>query len=478
MRLSLPAALLAGCTAALLLQPAATATPSPKPQRREFAGGGSTTTLPLPAGTGLAARGTRPFELLGLGWDGPADALAGAVVRVRTRDAATGRWSAWHRLEAGPGDSPDDPAHGATAPLWTGRSDGVAVEVRPGPAGVPAGLRLDLVDPGNGAAPARVGTLPAEPPTGPPTASPTDPTTGPPVNPPTASPTDPTTGPPVNPPTASPTDPPVNPPTASPTDPTTGPPVNPPTASPTDPPTGSPANPSTDPTTGSPTEPPADPPTVPSTEPGPSTEPTPKGQAPRPAIVTRAGWGADESLRERDFVYTGPVREVFVHHTDTATDYACADAPRVIRAMYQYHVKTNGWRDIGYNFLVDRCGTVYEGRAGGVERPVQGAHTLGFNADSSGIAAIGTYSDGQPPQPLVDGLAALAAWKLGLGAQPADGRTKLTSSSGASRYPRGSVVEFDAVSGHRDAVATECPGNALYALLPALRTAAALLQTR
>ncbi|MGW7703386.1 N-acetylmuramoyl-L-alanine amidase [Kitasatospora sp. NPDC054768] len=464
MRLSLPAALLAGCTAALLLQPAATATPSPTPQRREFTGGGSTTTLPLPAGTGLAARGTRPFELLGLGWDGPADALAGAVVRVRTRDAATGRWSAWHRLEAGP----DHPAHGATAPLWTGRSDGVAVEVRPGPAGVPAGLRLDLVDPGNGAAPAGVRTLPAEPPTGPST----DPPTASPTDPPTASPTDP----PANPPTDPPTGPPVNPPTASPTDPPTGPPANPPTDPPanppTDPPTGPPVNPPTDPTTGSPTESPADPPT------GPSTEPGPKGQAPRPTIVTRAGWGADESLRERDFVYTGPVREVFVHHTDTATDYACADAPRVIRAIYQYHVKTNGWRDIGYNFLVDRCGTVYEGRAGGVERPVQGAHTLGFNADSSGIAALGTYVDGRPPQPLVDGLAALAAWKLGLEAQPADGRTKLTSSSGASRYPRGSVVEFDAVSGHRDAVATECPGNALYALLPALRTAAALLQTR
>ncbi|MFF2751809.1 N-acetylmuramoyl-L-alanine amidase [Kitasatospora sp. NPDC058048] len=472
MRLSLPAALLAGCTAALLLQPAATATPSPKPQRREFAGGGSTTTLPLPAGTGLAARGTRPFELLGLGWDGPADALAGAVVRVRTRNADTGRWSAWHRLEAGPGDSPDDPAHGATAPLWTGRSDGVAVEVRPGPAGVPAGLRLDLVDPGNGVAPTRVRTLPAEPPTGPSTDPPTAPPTDPPVNPPTAPTTGSPTGSPVNPPTDPTTGSPANPPTASPTDPPTGSPVNPST----DPTTGSPANPSTDPPTGSPTEPPANPPAdVPT---GPSTEPTPKGRAPRPAIVTRAGWGADESLRERDFVYTGPVREVFVHHTDTATDYACADAPRVIRAMYQYHVKTNGWRDIGYNFLVDRCGTVYEGRAGGVERPVQGAHTLGFNADSSGIAAIGTYVDGRPPQPLVDSLAALAAWKLGLEAQPADGRTKLTSSSGASRYPKGSVVEFDAVSGHRDAVATECPGNALYALLPALRTAAALLQTR
>ncbi|MFE7526434.1 peptidoglycan recognition protein [Kitasatospora sp. NPDC057542] len=388
MRLSLPAALLAGCTTALLLQPAATATPEPIPQRRDFAGGGSTTSLPLPAGFGLAPRGTDPFELLGLGWDGPADALAGAVVRVRTRDAATGRWTDWHRLEADSTDGPDHAVRGATAPLWTGRSNGVAVEVRPGPAGVPPGLRLDLVDPGNGAASTAVGVLPAEPPRA-----------------------------------------------------------------------------LSEPQTGSSAEPPA----------GSSAE-QPKGQAPRPAIVTRAGWGADESLRDPDFVYTGPVREVFVHHTDSATDYACGDAPRVIRAIYQYHVTTNGWRDVGYNFLIDRCGTVYEGRAGGVERPVHGAHTLGFNTDSAGIAAIGTYVDDQPTQPLLDGLAAIAAWKLGLTAQPADGRTKLTSGSSASRYPKGTVVDFDAVSGHRDAVATECPGSALYARLPDLRATAAGLQ--
>lgn len=381
MRLSLPAVVLVGCTAALLLQPAATAAPSPSspaPQRHDFAGGGSTTTLPLPAGAGLAPRGTTPFELLGLGWDGPPDALAGTVVRVRTRDAATGRWSDWHRLVADAGDGPDDPVHGTTAPLWTGRSDGVAVDLRPGPAGVPPGLRVGLVDPGPGVPSAAVRTLPAEPSA----------------------------------------------------------------------------------------EPPVEPPAV-----------LLAGQAPRPAIVTRAGWGADESLRGKDFDYTGPVRAVFVHHTDTATDYDCSDAPRVIRAIYQYHVKTNGWRDIGYNFLVDRCGTVYEGRAGGVEQPVHGAHTLGFNTDTSGVAAIGTYVDDQPSQPLLDGLAAVAAWKLGLTGRAADGSTKLTSGSSASRYPLGTVVDFDAISGHRDGTATDCPGDALYADLPGLRAAAARLQS-
>ncbi|MBV2154253.1 peptidoglycan recognition protein [Kitasatospora sp. SUK 42] len=436
MRLSLPAVLLAGCTAALLLQPlasvtfasvtstatASTATAStatadpPGARRRTAAGDGSTTSLPLTAGNGLAPRTTRPFELLGVDWDGPAAAMDGAVVRVRTRDAATGRWSEWHTLETDAEDGPDRAPHGATAPLWTGRSDGVAVELRPGPSGAPPGLRLELVDPGGGAAAGpSVRTLPADPaPTGP---TPTGPApTGP-------APTGPVpTGP-------APTGP-------APTGPgTTGPgPVDP--------------------------------------------APVVVHQAPRPAIVTRAGWGADESLREKTFEYTGPVREVFVHHTATATGYACSDAPRVVRAIYQYHVQTNGWRDIGYNFLVDRCGTIYEGRAGGVGQPVHGAHTLGFNTDSSGVAAIGTYVKDAPPQAMLDALAALAAWKLGLTGRPADGRTRLTSGSDASRYPKGTVVDFDAVSGHRDAFRTECPGAALYARLPDLRTAAARRQPR
>ncbi|MFF2146872.1 peptidoglycan recognition protein [Kitasatospora sp. NPDC058190] len=373
-RRALPAALLAGCTAALLLQPAPTATAAPlapAAERRDFPGGGTTVSLPLTTGHRLGPRATRPFELVGVGWDGPAAAMAGATVRVRTRDAATGRWSDWHTLEADAEDGPDHAPHAATAPLWTGRSDGVAVEVAPGPAGPPAGLRLDLVDPGTGTgtdAAAATRTLPAVP---------------------------------------------------------------------------------------------AD-----------------DSQAPRPAIVTRAGWGADESLREPGFEYTGPVREVFVHHTATATDYACSDAPRVIRSIHQYHVKTSGWRDIGYNFLVDRCGTVYEGRAGGVDQPVHGAHTLGFNTDSAGVAAIGTYVGDTPPQPLLDGLAALAAWKLGLTGQAADGHTTLTSASDASRYPKGTVVDFAAISGHRDAFNSECPGAALYARLPALRAAAAKLQVQ
>ncbi|TQF05164.1 N-acetylmuramoyl-L-alanine amidase [Kitasatospora acidiphila] len=201
-------------------------------------------------------------------------------------------------------------------------------------------------------------------------------------------------------------------------------------------------------------------------------------QAPRPGIVTRTGWGADESLRHPGFTYTGAVRVVFVHHTDTANDYSCSDSPKVIRAIYQYHVQTNGWNDIGYNFLVDRCGTIYEGRAGGVAQPVLGAHTLGFNADSTGVAALGTFSGDVPPQAQVDGVTKIAAWKLGLTGQDALGTASLTSASDGSRFPAGDSHSFDTISGHRDAFATECPGTELYDRLPAMRLWAAHLQGR
>lgn len=201
-------------------------------------------------------------------------------------------------------------------------------------------------------------------------------------------------------------------------------------------------------------------------------------QAPRPGIVTRSGWGADESLRASGYVYTGPVKVVFVHHTDTGNGYSCADSPSVIRSIYQYHVVSNGWRDIGYNFLVDRCGTIYEGRAGGVARSVLGAHTLGFNTDSSGVAALGTYTTDSPPQAQVDGIIKIAAWKLGLAGRDAAGTATLTSASDGSRYPAGTSHTFNAISGHRDAFATDCPGDTLYARLGDIRTRAAHLQGR
>jgi hypothetical protein len=191
----------------------------------------------------------------------------------------------------------------------------------------------------------------------------------------------------------------------------------------------------------------------------------------RPSIVTRAGWHADESIRRAAPSYAPELKMVFVHHTDTATSAACSQSARIVRGIYAYHVRVNGWNDIGYNFLVDKCGTVFEGRYGGVTKPVIGAQTQGFNTDSSGIAVIGTYSSARPPHAAVAALERLIAWRLDLAHVNPESRVEMVS-SGNPRYHVGRHVVLDAVSGHRDAYPTSCPGSALYALLPRIRAKA------
>ncbi|WP_043264605.1 peptidoglycan recognition protein [Streptomyces sp. CT34] len=197
----------------------------------------------------------------------------------------------------------------------------------------------------------------------------------------------------------------------------------------------------------------------------------------RPRIVTRAGWGADERLRETRFVYTHTVRAAFVHHSATGNNYSCAQAPSVIRGLYRYHVRSSHWRDIGYNFLIDKCGTVYEGRAGGVARAVMGAHTLGFNNDSTGIALLGSFGRTAPSRAAVEALARLTAWKLGLYGLDPRARVPMTS-TGGNLYRKGRVVRQHVISGHRDGFKTACPGARLYAELPEVRLEAARLQGR
>ncbi|MFI5817869.1 peptidoglycan recognition protein [Streptomyces rishiriensis] len=203
-------------------------------------------------------------------------------------------------------------------------------------------------------------------------------------------------------------------------------------------------------------------------------------RAPRPPIVPRSAW-LDALARHAQPPprYDDKVVAVFVHHTDSPNGYDCADAPRIIRYLYAGQTGARDWDDIGYNFLVDRCGTIYEGRAGGVDRPVTGAHTQGFNHRTAGIAALGTFTSGIPvPRAMVDAIAALTAWKLGLSGVDPRADVRLTSSNSRSRYAAGVTVAFPALSGHRDAYMTSCPGAALTARLPEIRRAAARLQGR
>jgi len=192
----------------------------------------------------------------------------------------------------------------------------------------------------------------------------------------------------------------------------------------------------------------------------------------RPTIITRAGWGADESIRRGPPLYAPSVKMAFVHHTDTASVYPCSDAPRIIRGIYAYHVLSNGWNDIGYNFLVDRCGRVYEGRYGGTTRPVIGAHTLGMNTSSTGIAMIGNFTSSRPTAAAVTALERLLAWRLDVAHVDPLAHAEMISGGNEYFHP-GQHVVLRVISGHRDGSATSCPGAALYAMLPSIAQAVA-----
>jgi uncharacterized protein with LGFP repeats len=201
--------------------------------------------------------------------------------------------------------------------------------------------------------------------------------------------------------------------------------------------------------------------------------------APRPPIVPRSHWLGDAARRQPRPRYDDRVSAVFVHHTDSPNGYDCADAPRIIRDLYTGQTGSRDWDDIGYNFVVDRCGTIYEGRAGGVERAVTGAHTQGFNHRTTGIAALGTFTAGLPvPRAMIRAIAALSAWKLGLTGTDPRADVRLVSSNGLSRYAAGTTAELPAVAGHNDGYMTSCPGAALHARLPEIRQLAARLQGR
>ncbi|MEV7419360.1 N-acetylmuramoyl-L-alanine amidase [Streptomyces sp. NPDC089919] len=456
-------------------------------------------TAPAAEVRGLGARDVRTFSLVGVVWDDARTELHGRV-QVRTRSAATATWSDWqdvethnreHAADPGTAEGASGKVRGSTAPLWVGESDGIEVRVQAEPgapegpaagaegatdrAGVPAedagtiqplpsGMRIELVDPG------RTPTyVPAESAAAPGTA-------------------------------------PIAP--AGPAAPAAHDGKN----------TGRPGAGIPVPDDGSGTADDEDDKGELPAAPGMSQAATETSAAnlglaplgateikalnkadttadavinhdgtvslaarpyigPRPRIVTRKGWGADESLRERGFVYTNTVKAAFIHHSASGNNYRCSDAPAVLRSLYRYHVVSSGWRDFGYNFAVDKCGTVYEGRAGGVAKPVLGAHTMGFNTNSMGIAVLGTFTDSAPPAAALKAIASLTAWKLGLyGANPL-GKTTLTS-GGGNLYKKGRLVKMNVISGHRDGFATECPGRKLYGKLPTARQTSARFQGR
>ncbi|MFG1996891.1 N-acetylmuramoyl-L-alanine amidase [Actinoplanes sp. NPDC048988] len=343
----------------------------------------------------LPQRATTKFSMVSVSWDDPKAAPKGTV-QVRTRSAATGAWTDWQSLEVAEAaaDRPAEAARvrGRTEPLWAGPSDGVAARVEGATAtGLPAGLRLNLIDPDAPPTGGAGGGMLAEPSTPASAAAATPEATKAPV----------------------------------------------------------------------------------------------VAKAAMPAMVTRAQWGADEkTVKAPGEVASEGVKVVWVHHSGFGNNETCANSPKILRGIMANDI-AEGFDDLGYNFVVDKCGTLYEGRAGSAAKAIIGAHTVGFNTASVGIALLGDYTSLRPSDAALKTISQLAAARLtAYGFDPATTGEMVEGVDGRI-WPKGTKVTFPRVSGHKDAervptstassgYLTACPGNTMYPLLGAIRAKAAL----
>ena len=190
--------------------------------------------------------------------------------------------------------------------------------------------------------------------------------------------------------------------------------------------------------------------------------------APKPGTFSRAQWGANNSWRNGSPEYNSSLKQVHIHHTATSNNYSKGDVPGIIRGIYSYHTRSLGWFDIAYNFLIDKYGRAWEGRSGGVNRLVKGAHTLGFNHQSMGIALIGNFENVRPSDNALIQTERMAAWKLDMAGRD-ERRTVTTVSKGSDRFPPGRKVRVWVIDGHFHTNETSCPGGELAKWLPWIR---------
>jgi hypothetical protein len=192
----------------------------------------------------------------------------------------------------------------------------------------------------------------------------------------------------------------------------------------------------------------------------------------QPPIVARRAWSRGAGPRGTPAY--GAVRLAFVHHTDNPNGYAAAQVPALIYAIYLYHRYSNGWNDIGYNFLIDAYGRIWEARAGGIDLPVIGAQAGGYNVESTGVAILGTFTSALPSAAALRALERLLAWKLALHGLPTTGEVEVEvdpSDAFYTPFRPGQRIALPRIAGHRQGCSTDCPGNALFAHLPQVRDA-------
>jgi uncharacterized protein with LGFP repeats len=199
--------------------------------------------------------------------------------------------------------------------------------------------------------------------------------------------------------------------------------------------------------------------------------PVPAGD---PQVISRAQWGADESMRCSEPTYDPALRETIVHHTAGNNDYTPEQSGEIVRGIYAYHAQTLGWCDIGYNVLVDKYGQIFEGTAGGLDKNVQATHTGGFNQDTMGLALMGNLNEVQPTPEMINAAGSFLGWKLRLNGLDPNGQGSVTSIGfPGGLYAAGETATVPMISGHRDFYSTDCPGQFGYDALPQIRAIAA-----
>src|SRR5262245_46743322 len=180
---------------------------------------------------------------------------------------------------------------------------------------------------------------------------------------------------------------------------------------------------------------------------------------PKPPVVTRTEWGCpDGQITTHGSLNYTTVTHLIAHHTAMGNETPGGDWPAIVRGIWNFHVFERGWADVGYNYLIDPNGVIYEGRSGGDN--VVGAHFSGVNAGTMGVAMLGDFTDAAPATEALNSLKKILAWKCDQRGLDPTGR----SLHGASQ------LNLNAISGHRDGPgATECPGDSFYRMLPVIR---------
>ncbi|MFZ4517518.1 MAG: peptidoglycan recognition protein [Microthrixaceae bacterium] len=172
-------------------------------------------------------------------------------------------------------------------------------------------------------------------------------------------------------------------------------------------------------------------------------------------INSRSAWGARPVT---GITYGTTIRMGVVHHSESSNNYSPADVPAILRSIQAFHIDGRGWTDIGYNFVVDKFGGVWEGRAGGINEPVVGAHAIGFNTNTVGVMVIGSYTATNPSSASLESVSQVIGWKMARhGVNPNSSVT--VTSGGGDKYPAGTQVTLPRVVGHGDTSSTSCPGQ-------------------